>query len=44
MLLTYLFSEDHWSCSTFEFLISTKFLAGGVKVTPDSQKAVLSKP
>jgi hypothetical protein len=31
-------------CSTFEFLTSTKFLAGGVKVTPDSPKAVLSKP
>jgi hypothetical protein len=31
-------------CSTFEFLTSTKFLAGGVKVTPDSPKAVLSQP
>jgi hypothetical protein len=32
------------TCSTFEFLTSTKFLVGGVKVTPDSPKAVLSKP
>jgi hypothetical protein len=31
-------------CSTFEFLTSTEFLAGGVKVTPDHLKAVLSKP
>jgi hypothetical protein len=31
-------------CITFEFLTSPKFLAGGVKVTPDSPKAILSKP